>query len=128
MTPAPSAPWPTSLVLNRGQNQLEIAFDDGQRLKLGAEFLRVMTPSAADRGHGPKLAPGLGGKLVSGKSGVRLEQVTPIGRYAVRLGFSDGHDTGLYTWAFLLQLGTQQHRLWADYLAALEAAKLSRDP
>ncbi len=128
MTQAPSVPWPTGLVLNRGQNRLEIVFDDGQHLEFGAEFLRVMTPSAADRGHGPKLAPGLGGKLVAGKSGVRLEQVTPIGRYAARLGFSDGHDTGLYTWAFLLQLGAQQSRLWADYLAALEAANLSREP
>ncbi len=119
-------PWPVSLTLNRSDNQLMIAFDNGQAFSLDAEYLRVMTPSAADRGHGPASRPGMGGRTVAGKAKVRLETVTPIGRYAVRLGFSDGHDTGLYTWAFLFQLGQDQIELWQEYLAQLEKQQLSR--
>ena len=121
------APWPVSLILNRSENRLDIAFDTGQSFALDAEFLRVMTPSAADRGHGPAAGPGVGGRTVAGKARVRLEAVTPIGRYAVRLSFDDGHDTGLYTWAFLFQLGQDKIGLWQDYLAALDRGGLSRD-
>ena len=120
------APWPVSLILNRGENRLEIAFDTGQSFTLDAEFLRVMTPSAADRGHGPAAGPGIGGRTVAGKAQVRLDALTPIGRYAVRLSFDDGHDTGLYNWAFLFQLGQDKAALWQDYLAALDRGGLSR--
>ena len=120
------APWPVSLILNRGENRLDIAFDTGQSFALDAEFLRVMTPSAADRGHGPAAGPGIGGRTVAGKAQVRLDALTPIGRYAVRLSFDDGHDTGLYTWAFLFQLGQDKAALWQDYLAALDRGGLSR--
>ena len=120
------APWPVSLTLNRGENRLEIAFDTGESFALDAEFLRVMTPSAADRGHGPAAGPGVGGRTVAGKAQVRLDALTPIGRYAVRLSFDDGHDTGLYTWAFLFQLGQDKAALWQDYLAALDRGGLSR--
>lgn len=120
------APWPVSLILNRGENRLDIAFDNGQAFGLEAEYLRVMTPSAADRGHGPAAGPGVGGRTVAGKAKVRLDAVTPIGRYAVRLSFDDGHDTGLYTWAFLFQLGQDKAALWQDYLAALDRGGLSR--
>ena len=122
-----AAPWPVNLVLDRSQNRLDIQFDNGQAYQLSAEYLRVMTPSAEDRGHGPAAGPGQGGRTVAGKAQVKLETLTPIGRYAVRLGFSDGHDTGLYTWALLAQLGRDQDRLWADYLAALEEQGLSRE-
>lgn len=122
-----AAPWPVNLVLDRSQNRLDIQFDNGQAYQLSAEYLRVMTPSAEDRGHGPAAGPGQGGRTVAGKAQVKLETLTPIGRYAVRLGFSDGHDTGLYTWALLTQLGRDQDRLWADYLAALEEQGLSRE-
>ena len=120
------APWPVSLTLNRSENRLEIAFDTGQSFALDAEFLRVMTPSAADRGHGPAAGPGIGGRTVAGKAKVRLTALTPIGRYAVRLSFDDGHDTGLYTWAFLFQLGQNKAVLWQDYLTALDRDGLSR--
>jgi len=120
------APWPVSLILNRSENRLDIAFDTGQSFTLDAEYLRVMTPSAADRGHGPAAGPGVGGRTVAGKAQVRLDAVTPIGRYAVRLSFDDGHDTGLYTWAFLFQLGQDKAALWQDYLTALDRDGLSR--
>ena len=120
------APWPVSLTLNRSENRLEIAFDTGQSFGLEAEYLRVMTPSAADRGHGPAAGPGVGGRTIAGKAKVRLDAATPIGRYAVRLSFDDGHDTGLYTWAFLFQLGQDKAALWQDYLAALDRGGLSR--
>lgn len=120
------APWPVSLILDRSENRLDIAFDTGQSFGLEAEYLRVMTPSAADRGHGPAAGPGVGGRTVAGKAKVRLTAVTPIGRYAVRLSFDDGHDTGLYTWAFLFQLGQNKAVLWQDYLAALARNGLSR--
>lgn len=119
-------PWPVSLTLNRSENRLDIAFDNGLSFVLDAEYLRVMTPSAADRGHGPAAGPGVGGRTVAGKVRVRLEALTPIGRYAVRLSFDDGHDTGLYTWALLFQLGQDKADLWQEYLAALARDGLSR--
>ena len=122
------APGPVSLILNRSENRLDIAFDNGQAFGLEAEYLRVMTPSAADRGHGPAAGPGVGGRTVAGKARVRLGALTPIGRYAVRLSFDDGHDTGLYTWAFLFQLGQDKAALWQDYLAALAREGLNQEP
>ena len=115
-------PWPVSLTLNRGEALLDIAYDNGDMHHLDAEYLRVMTPSAADRGHGA--GPG---RTVAGKRGIGISDVTPIGRYAVRLHFSDGHQTGLYTWEMLHRLGADHAALWADYLKRLEAEGLSRD-
>jgi DUF971 family protein len=111
-----------SLTLNRGQGQLDIAYDNGDLHHLDAEYLRVMTPSAADRGHGA--GPG---RTVAGKGGIGIGDLTPIGRYAVRLHFSDGHQTGLYTWEMLHRLGADHATLWADYLKRLKAEGLSRN-
>ena len=106
--------WPVELRLKRAAKRLEIDFDDGASYRLPAEYLRVMTPSAEDRGHGA--GPG---RLVFGKKDVALTDLTPIGRYAVRLVFDDGHDTGLYSWDALRKLGQEQDVLWSEYLQRL---------
>jgi DUF971 family protein len=115
-------PWPTELRIKRAARTLEIDFDDGARFSLPAEYLRVMTPSAEDRGHGA--GPG---RAVSGKRDVEIREAAPVGRYAVRLGFSDGHDSGLYSWDELYRLGRDQTRLWGEFLGRLEREGLSRD-
>ncbi len=101
------APWPTELRVAAGGAALTVSFDDGARFELPAPLLRAMTPSAADRGHGgPSFAP------VPGVSpGVRLTSLAPVGRYAVRLGFDDGHDSGLYSWDRLHRIGGARERL-----------------
>ena len=113
-------PWPTELRVKRSERTLSISFDDGQRFVLPAEYLRVMTGSALDRGHGEERAP------VAGKSNVGIAEISPIGRYAVRIRFDDGHDTGLYSWDALHDLGADQPRLWGKYLKDMERAGLSR--
>jgi DUF971 family protein len=118
---AAERPWPTELRVKRAERRLEIAFDDGQRFNLPAEYLRVMTPSAADRGHGA--GPG---RTVAGKAAVGIADLRPIGRYAVRIEFDDGHDTGLYSWDELHRLGREKDRLWGAYLERLAAEGLSR--
>lgn len=101
---------------------LEIAFDDGKRYKLSCEYLRVSSPSAEVRGHGA------GQELLqTGKRDVSITAVEPVGNYAVKLVFSDGHDTGLYSWDYLYALGADHDRLWNDYLQRLEKAGASRD-
>lgn len=116
-----TTPKPLDIILHRASRVLEVAFDDGQRFRLPAEYLRVHSPSAEVQGHGP------GQKvLLGGKSGVGIEAVEPVGHYAVRLRFSDGHDSGLFTWQNLYQLGRDQDSNWADYLAALQQAGLKR--
>jgi DUF971 family protein len=114
-------PWPTELRLKRSTQVLDVTFDDGVRFSLSAEYLRVMTPSAVDRGHGA--GPG---RTVDGKAGVGIRDLRPIGRYAVRIDFDDGHDTGLYSWAMLHELGRDQKAKWADYLARMKREGLSR--
>lgn len=116
-----SRPWPTQIKVRKSARLLEIAFDDGSRFELPAEYLRVMTGSAADRGHGA--GPH---KLVAGKQDVGLVDARPIGGYALRLVFDDGHDTGLYSFDELHRLGRDHDRIWADYLRDLEKAGLSR--
>ena len=101
---------------------LEIAFDDTSRFKLSCEFLRVCSPSAEVRGHGPGQEV-----LQAGKKDVKILAVEPVGNYAVKLVFSDGHDTGLYSWDYLYSLGVDHDKLWADYLNRLEKAGASRD-
>ena len=100
-------PWPTELRVAADRAALTVGFDDGESFRLSAPLLRAMTPSAQDRGHGgPSFepVPGVGG-------GVRLERVEPVGRYAVRLGFTDGHSSGLYTWERLHRIGRERDRL-----------------
>ena len=115
-------PWPTELRVKRAARLLEIDFDDDVSFSLPAEFLRVMTPSAEDRGHGKGQ-----GRTVFGKKDVAIDTVDPVGRYAVRIGFSDGHDTGLYSWDELYRMGRDQTRLWGEFLKRLQNEGLSRE-
>ena len=114
-------PRPTALTLHRASRVLEVAFDDGAAFRLPCEYLRVESPSAEVQGHAPEQKV-----LVAGKRGVTIEAIEPVGHYAVALRFDDGHSTGLYTWAYLHQLGREQDQRWARYEAALAAAGLSR--
>ena len=120
--PQSGKPWPTELRLKRDERRLEIDFDDGAGFSLPAELLRVESPSAEVRGHG-----GEEKKIVPGKRTVAIEAVEPAGHYAVRILFDDGHDTGLYTWDYLYELGLTQNEIFEKYLKALEARGLSRD-
>lgn len=108
-------PWPTQIKVRRDRRALEVSFDNGDRFDLPAELLRVMTPAADERGHGGfSLKP-----LAIAKPQVGLKDVTPIGRYAVRIAFDDGHDTGLYTWEALHRIGRDRLKLEAEHRAAL---------
>ncbi len=117
-----SAPAPSQLKLARGGGLLEVDFGAAGQFAFTAEFLRVHSPSAEVQGHGPGER-----KLIAGRRAVAIIGVEPIGHYAVRLRFDDGHSTGIYSWDTLLSLGRNQAALWRDYLAALEAKGLSRD-
>jgi DUF971 family protein len=116
------APIPTEIKLHRGSRILEITFADGQVFKLPCELLRVYSPSAEVRGHGPGQEV-----LQVGKSEVGIDAIEPVGTYAVKLVFSDGHDTGLYTWSYLHELGRNHDSLWQAYLDRLKQAGGSRD-
>jgi DUF971 family protein len=118
-----SAPWPLELRLKRAEKLLEIAFDDGRTFRLPAEYLRVESPSAEVQGHGPGEK-----KLVSGRAHVGIIGLEPVGNYAVRISFDDLHDTGIYSWNYLYELGVEQEERWRKYLAALGANGLSREP
>lgn len=110
-------PTPTRITLHRASHDLEVGFDDGAVFRMSAEYLRVNSPSAEVQGHGP------GQKvLVAGKRDVNIDEIVPVGNYAVLLKFSDGHQTGIYAWDTLYTLGSDLERNWAEYLAALEAA------
>lgn len=113
-------PMPTDLRLLTKSHVLEVDFANGQSYSLPFEYLRVYSPSAEVRGHGGPL------KLETGKEDVAIDKVEPIGQYAVRLVFSDGHDTGLYNWKLLYELGRDQDANWADYLDRLSDAGYSR--
>jgi DUF971 family protein len=115
--------WPTELrVSDLGQN-LHISFESGQHFKIAAELLRVESPSAEVKGHGPGQE-----QLVYGKRLVSITKIEPIGTYAARIIFSDGHSTGLFTWAYLAKLGENQTTLWQAYLEKLKAENRKRDP
>lgn len=116
------APWPLEVKLRQAENLIEISFDDDAMFRLSAEFLRVHSPSAEVKGHGPGQEV-----TVAGKRGVAITRLDPVGNYALRIHFDDGHDTGLYTWAYFHEMGRTQEKLWADYLAKLAAQGLSRD-
>ena len=113
--------WPTELRLKNGGRELAITFDNGTSFDLPAEYLRVTSPSAEVQGHSPAER-----KTVGGKREVRILSVVPVGNYAVKLVFDDGHDTGLYSWTYLHQLGAEYDTKWQGYLAELADKKLSR--
>lgn len=114
-------PWPTELRLLEQGKVLQISFDSGDVYSISAELLRVESPSAEVKGHGPGQE-----QLVWGKRDVRITRITPVGNYAARLHFSDGHDSGLFTWRYLAQVGATQDAMFQAYLQKLAAAKLSR--
>lgn len=113
-----SKPWPTEIKVRAGGRALEVTFDTGERFELPAALLRVMTPAADERGHGG-FSPS---PLAIDKPDVSVKAVTPIGRYAVRLGFDDGHDTGLYTWEILHRVGRDRAALEAEHRKLLGRA------
>jgi DUF971 family protein len=116
-------PTPTEITLHTASRQLEVAFSDGRVFKLPFEFLRVYSPSAEVRGHGPGQET-----LQVGKREVTITRLEPVGHYAVQPLFSDGHESGIYSWSYLYEIGSSYEALWADYLAQLDAAGASRDP
>ena len=115
-------PIPSEIKLHQKSRLLEIAYENGERYKLDFEYLRVYTPSAEARGHGPGQET-----LQTGKRNVDIERIEPVGTYAVRLVFSDGHDSGLYSWDLLHNLGKHHDELWQEYLKQIEVQGLSRD-
>lgn len=116
-------PTPIEIRLKRAERRLDVAFDDGSRFAFPAELLRVDSPSAEVQGHSPAER-----RLVPGKRHVAIAGLEPVGHYAIRLIFDDGHDTGIFSWDWLYRLGQEQDRRWRDYLDALAAKGLSRDP
>ena len=114
-------PWPVEIRIKRDERLLEVDFDDGQTFRLSAEYLRVESPSAEVKGHGGKVMP-----PVVGKEDVALLSAEPVGNYAVRLTFDDGHDTGLYTWDYLYQLGADVTSRWDAYLKRVAEAGTPR--
>jgi DUF971 family protein len=122
MAMPPGGPRPVEIRLKRTERVLDIRFDDGLNTTLSAELLRVESPSAEVQGHAPSQKI-----TIAGKRQVAITAVEPVGHYAVRLVFDDGHSTGLYSWAYLYELAVRQDELWQAYLAALDAKGLSRD-
>lgn len=115
--------WPLEIRLKQAEKMLEVDFDDGSSFRLAAELLRVESPSAEVQGHGPSQK-----QIVAGRRHVGIIGVEPVGNYAIRIKFDDLHDTGIYSWRYLYELGSRQDEIWQAYLAALEARGLSRDP
>ena len=113
-------PWPQELRLQDNGRNLNVQFDSGEAFKLSAEYLRTHSPSAEVKGHGPGQEV-----LVLGKENVRIKDIEPVGNYAVRLIFDDGHSTGLYSWDYLLKLGREKSQLWSRYLERSAASKPS---
>jgi DUF971 family protein len=115
-------PLPTEITLHQASRALEIAFADGKSFRLPCEFLRVHSPSAEVRGHGPGQET-----LQTGKKDVTITAVEPVGQYAIQLRFSDGHDTGIYSWDLLYDYGIKQESMWQEYLQRLQEAGASRE-
>jgi len=115
--------WPVELRLKKAEKVLEISFDDGSRFRLPAEYLRVESPSAEVQGHGPGQKT-----LVPGRAHVGIIGLEPVGNYAVRIIFDDLHDTGIYSWSYLHQLGAEHEKRWRAYVEALAGNGLSREP
>ena len=118
----PQTPQPTNLVVHQRSRTLEIAFADGASFRIPFELMRVYSPSAEVQGHGPGQET-----LQTGKRAVEIDAIEPIGNYAVLPRFSDGHETGIFTWAYLYELGSGQDRLWQQYESRLSAAGIDRD-
>jgi DUF971 family protein len=114
-------PWPSEIRVSKDRSELAVGFDNGERFTLAAEMLRVLSPSAEVQGHSPEQRV-----TVPGKRHVKIAQVLPIGNYAVRLVFDDRHDSGIFTWVYLHELGVHGNEKWAGYLAELSAKGLSR--
>lgn len=115
------SPKPLSINLHKKSRCLDIEFDDGKQFRYSCEFLRVLSPSADVRGHGPGQDV-----LQTGKEDVNIDNIEPVGNYAIKLLFNDGHHTGLYSWSYLYELGTNMDEYWRDYLEKLEKAGHSR--
>jgi DUF971 family protein len=118
-----SDPVPREIRLRRAEKRLEVDFEDGARFSYPAEYLRVESPSAEVQGHGPGQR-----KLINGRRHVGIMSIEPVGNYAIRILFDDLHDTGIFSWAYLHELGREQDRRWQAYLTALGERGLSRDP
>lgn len=116
-------PQPTEIKLHQKSRLLEISFADGSTFRLPCEFLRVYSPSAEVRGHGPGQEV-----LQVGKKSVEITRIEPVGNYAVQFFFSDGHDTGIYSWDLLYDYGMRQDEMWRHYLERMKEAGASRDP
>jgi len=116
-------PRPTEIDLHQVSRVLDVTFDDGKRFSMPCEYLRVFSPSAEVRGHGPGQEV-----LQVGKRDVNITAIEPVGVYAVKLVFTDGHDTGIYSWDYLYELGEKEATNWKSYLARLAQAGKSRDP
>lgn len=114
-------PWPVELRVNKDRNALRVTFEDGSDFELSAELLRVMSPSAEVQGHSSEERV-----TVPGKRAVKIVRLEPVGNYAARIVFDDGHDTGLYTWIYLRELGDDGEARWDSYLKELAAKGLSR--
>ena len=114
---------PSAINLHRQSRKLELVYENGENFELSCELLRVCSPSAEVRGHGP------GQEVIqAGKKNVAISAIEPVGNYALQLCFDDGHDTGIYSWDYLYELCVNRERYWEDYLAKLHAAGASRDP
>jgi len=118
----PKTPRPTEINLHQATRVMEVAFDDGRQFSFPCEYLRVFSPSAEVRGHGPGQEV-----LQTGKREVNISAIEPIGMYAVKLVFTDGHDTGIYSWEYLYDLGAKHASNWKQYLTRLQQAGKSRD-
>ncbi len=114
-------PWPTDLRVDPSRTTLSIVFDTGEQFALTAEYLRVESPSAEVQGHSAAQK-----QIVPGKRQVRIKALEPVGNYAARIHFDDGHDTGLYSWDYLYELGRDRETRWAAYLSSLRAKNLAR--
>lgn len=117
-----AVPLPTEITLHQATRALEISFADGKTFRLPCEFLRVYSPSAEVRGHGPGQEV-----LQTGKQEVTITAIEPVGQYAIQLRFSDSHDTGIYSWDLLYDYGLRQESMWQDYLQRLRQAGASRE-
>ena len=115
-------PIPSEIKLHQKSRRLELIYENGEAYSLDFEYLRVYTPSAEARGHGPGQET-----LQTGKRNVGIDRIEPVGTYALRLVFSDGHDSGLYSWDMLYNLGKHHDELWQEYLKQIESQGLSRD-
>ena len=123
---APAAraqPWPAEIRLFREEGRLEVDFEDGRKFTYSAEYLRVESPSAEVQGHSADQK-----KIIAGRRHVRVEAIEPVGNYAIRIRFDDKHDTGIFSWSYLRELGEKHQEKWDGYLAALLYRGLSRDP